>query len=95
MVISTDCLSTLEPRDYASGLAEVIKYGIIYDADFFAWLEANQAKLNARDSKALSYAIQCSCQIKADIVAQDERRTFQQDVFLLMYRYTHVLMLCF
>lgn len=91
VVISTDCLSTLEPRDYASGLAEVIKYGIIYDADFFAWLEANQAKLNTRDSKALSYAIRCSCQIKADIVAQDEREQGLRALLNLGHTFGHAI----
>lgn len=91
VVISTDCLNTLEPRDYACGLAEVVKYGIIYDADFFSWLENNQAKLNARDTNALNYAIQCSCQIKADIVAQDEREKGLRALLNLGHTFGHAI----
>ncbi|RUO53413.1 3-dehydroquinate synthase [Pseudidiomarina homiensis] len=91
VIISTDCLATLEQRDYACGLAEVVKYGIIYDADFFAWLEANQQKLNARDAQALNYAIQRSCQIKADIVAQDEREQGLRALLNLGHTFGHAI----
>lgn len=91
VLISTACLKTLEQRDYASGLAEVVKYGIIYDADFFAWLETNRAKLKARDAKALTYAIQCSCQIKADIVAQDEREKGLRALLNLGHTFGHAI----
>ncbi|MGS0741904.1 bifunctional shikimate kinase/3-dehydroquinate synthase AroKB [Glaciimonas sp. GG7] len=66
-------LQTLPERELSAGLAEVIKYGAVIDAAFFAWLEANIGKLRARDSAALTYAIQRSCEIKADVVRQDER----------------------
>lgn len=91
VVINTDCLTTLAARDFASGLAEVVKYGIIYDLDFFAWLEANQAKLKARDTEALSYAIQRSCQIKADIVAQDEREQGLRALLNLGHTFGHAI----
>ncbi|MEM8766909.1 MAG: 3-dehydroquinate synthase [Pseudomonadota bacterium] len=66
-------LGTLPPREYAAGIAEVIKYGVIADADFFAWLEANVAALNAQAPQALAHTVAVSCQVKADVVAEDER----------------------
>ena len=68
-----DTLKTLPERELHSGLAEVIKHGLICDAAFFAWLEANLERLLARDAKALTHAVRRSVEIKADIVARDER----------------------
>lgn len=68
-------LSTLPDRELSAGLAEVIKYGAICDAEFFKWLETNMELLIARDSDALAYAIKVSCEKKADVVAQDERES--------------------
>jgi len=73
--IDTDVLSTLPDREISAGLAEVIKYGLILDADFFAWCEANAALLRARDAQALTYAIVRSCELKAWVVARDERES--------------------
>lgn len=73
VVIDTSVLYSLPEREYAAGLAEVVKYGVIYDADFFAWLETNSAALLARQTDALVHVIRRSCEIKAEIVAQDER----------------------
>lgn len=73
VVIDTDVLQSLPEKELSAGLAEVIKYGLIADSDFFAWLENNIERLMARDREALSYAIQRSCAIKADVVAADER----------------------
>lgn len=75
VLADTDTLKTLPDREYRSGLAEVIKYGIGLDANFFDWLEANIGALNRRDHAALAYAIKRSCEIKAAIVAADERET--------------------
>lgn len=72
VVIDTECLSTLPAREFAAGMAEVIKYGIIWDADFFSWLEQNMVLLQQLDPAALTYAIKRCCQIKADVVGQDE-----------------------
>ncbi|WP_323064926.1 3-dehydroquinate synthase [Aeromonas jandaei] len=72
VVIDTECLSTLPAREFAAGMAEVIKYGIIWDADFFSWLEQNMVLLQQLDPVALAYAIKRCCQIKADVVGQDE-----------------------
>lgn len=73
VLIDTATLAKLPDRDLRSGLAEVIKYGIIDDAAFFDWLEANVPKLLARDAEALAHAIEVSCAIKARIVGEDER----------------------
>jgi len=73
VIIDIDTLKTLDEREYRAGLAEVIKYGLIIDADFFAWLENNMQALVNRDSEALMYAIERSCAIKAEVVSQDEK----------------------
>lgn len=65
--------TTLPDRELSAGLAEVIKYGLIYDYSFFCWLEENIECLVARDAEALTQAIQRSCEIKAEVVAQDEK----------------------
>ncbi|MFZ6760289.1 bifunctional shikimate kinase/3-dehydroquinate synthase AroKB [Undibacterium sp. Ji50W] len=66
-------LQTLPDKELSAGLAEVIKHGAIIDAAFFDWIEANMAALRAKDAEALTYAILRSCEIKADVVRQDER----------------------
>ena len=73
VVVDLDTLATLPAREYAAGLAEVIKYGLIRDAEFFAWLIDNVEALNGRDATALAFAIERSCAIKAVVVAADER----------------------
>jgi 3-dehydroquinate synthase len=73
--IDTDVLSSLPDRDYISGLAEVIKYGVIDDAPFFDWLESNCQALVNRESAAVREAIARSCQSKANVVGADERET--------------------
>jgi 3-dehydroquinate synthase len=67
-----DTLKTLPTREYVSGLAEVIKYGIIYDAVLFAQLERNLPKLLARDAATLGSVVARCCEIKAEVVGQDE-----------------------
>ena len=73
VLADTDTLSTLPDRELSAGLAEVIKYGCIWDPDLFEWLELNMHKLRARDAGALTHAIARSCVIKAAVVARDER----------------------
>ena len=68
-----DVLRTLPAREIATGLGEIIKYGIIYDADFFAWLEEHRADVLALETSAAAHTIARSCEIKADVVRQDER----------------------
>lgn len=70
--IDTSVLTTLPERDYLSGMAEVVKYGVILDADFFGYLEQNIAGLKSRDPGVLRHIIARSCQLKADVVEQDE-----------------------
>lgn len=72
VIADTLTLSTLDDRQLSSGMAEVIKYGLINDPDFFDWLEHNMPKLIARDQTLLAEAIERSCQDKADVVASDE-----------------------
>jgi shikimate kinase/3-dehydroquinate synthase len=73
VLADTATLATLPERELSAGLAEVIKHGAIIDAVFFDWIEHNIARLMARDGQALAYAISRSCEIKADVVRQDER----------------------
>jgi 3-dehydroquinate synthase len=73
VVCDLDVLKTLPDREMSAGLAEVIKYGPIADMAFMTWIEANLDALLAKDSGALAHAIQRSCEIKADVVGQDER----------------------
>jgi 3-dehydroquinate synthase len=72
VIIDVDVLTTLDNRQFAAGLAEVIKYGLIRDEKFFVWLKENIDALLARDKAALTYAIEYSCRTKAEIVAEDE-----------------------
>jgi 3-dehydroquinate synthase len=73
VLIDTATLVTLPPREYRAGLAEVVKYGVILDAAFFAYLEAHINELNNRDSATLAHVIERCCRLKADVVEQDER----------------------
>jgi 3-dehydroquinate synthase len=73
VIADTATLDTLPDRELSAGLAEVIKHGAILDAAFFDWIEANIDSLVARDHAALAHAIARSCEIKADVVARDER----------------------
>lgn len=91
VIIDTDVLQTLPEREFLAGLAEVIKYGIMADATFFAWLEANLAQLLARESIALTHAITSSCQIKAQVVAGDEREQGQRAFLNLGHTFGHAI----
>ena len=73
VLIDTATLDTLPEREYRSGLAEVLKYGVILDADFFADIESHAAELLARDPATVARAIARSCRLKADVVEKDER----------------------
>jgi 3-dehydroquinate synthase len=73
VVIDVDTLDTLPEREYRAGLAEVVKYGVIQDAEFFAFLEASIALINDRDRPTLTRIIERCCRLKADVVEQDER----------------------
>ena len=73
VIIDTDVLVSLPDRELSAGLAEIIKYGFIQDAEFLTWLQQNMSALLARDTEALLHAIRRSCEIKAEIVAADEK----------------------
>ncbi|KAI3913958.1 hypothetical protein MKW98_010770 [Papaver atlanticum] len=73
VLVDTDTLHTLPKRELASGIAEVIKYGLIRDAELFEWQEKNMDSLLARDPSALAYAIKSSCENKAEVVSLDEK----------------------
>ena len=87
----TDTLGTLPDRELRAGLAEVIKYGLIVDRDFFDWLEANAARLLARDTVALTHAIKRSCEIKAEIVARDEHERGDRALLNLGHTFGHAI----
>jgi 3-dehydroquinate synthase len=91
VVADTDTLRTLPPRELAAGLAEVIKYGLIVDPEFFAWLEANIDQLRELDAMALRFAIRRSCEIKAAIVAEDEREQGRRALLNLGHTFGHAL----
>jgi len=73
VLIDVATLSTLPQREYRAGLAEVVKYGVIQDAEFFAYLEAHVEAINTRDPATLTYLVERCCRLKADVVEQDER----------------------
>ncbi|NOH81678.1 3-dehydroquinate synthase [Vibrio sp. RE86] len=91
VIIDTDCLKTLPEREFAAGIAEVIKYGIIYDQAFFVWLEENLDKLYQLDEQALTYAIARCCEIKAEVVAQDEKESGIRALLNLGHTFGHAI----
>lgn len=91
VIIDTDTLDTLPERELAAGLAEVIKYGLIRDPEFFTWLEDNMDRLTARDPEALAYAIERSCRNKAEVVAADERESGQRALLNLGHTFGHAI----
>jgi 3-dehydroquinate synthase len=84
-------LSTLPARELAAGLAEVIKYGILGDAEFFAWLETHIDRLLAQDADALQYAVRRCCEMKADIVGADEREQGVRALLNLGHTFGHAI----
>jgi 3-dehydroquinate synthase len=82
-------LDTLPKREYASGLAEVIKYGIIWDAEFFSWLEDHREVLVDRSPAALMHAVMMSCQIKANVVENDEKELGLRALLNLGHTFGH------
>lgn len=91
VLADTDTLSTLPDRELSAGIAEVIKYGLIRDPDFFAWLETNMHLLTARDSQMLAYAIYRSCQNKAEVVAADEKESGERALLNLGHTFGHAI----
>lgn len=75
VIIDTATLSTLAEREFRSGLAEVVKYGVILDPEFFTYLEENVAAILQRETRCIEHMVVRSCQLKADVVQRDERET--------------------
>ncbi len=91
VLIDTDTLNTLPQRELLAGLAEVVKYGLIGDAEFFHWLETNQDRLLQREADALAFAIRRSCENKARVVAEDEREAGNRALLNLGHTFGHAI----
>lgn len=92
VLIDTAVLESLPAREYRSGLAEVVKYGVILDEEFFAYLESHAAELVARNNEVLAAVVARSCRLKADVVEADEREeTGQRAVLNYGHTFAHAL----
>lgn len=91
VIADASTLNTLPERELSAGIAEVIKYGLIRDAEFFNWLELNIDKLLARDAEALAYAIKRSCELKAEVVAADEKEGGLRAILNLGHTFGHAI----
>jgi 3-dehydroquinate synthase len=91
VLADTRTLTTLPERELKAGLAEIIKYGLIRDTDFLAWLEQSMPRLLARDPEALTYAIEQSCRNKAEVVGADEREAGDRALLNLGHTFGHAI----
>ena len=91
VIADTDTLKTLPARELRAGYAEIAKYGLLGDADFFAWLEVNGPAILAGDTDAQVNAIERCCEMKAEIVNQDERETGRRALLNLGHTFAHAL----
>lgn len=91
VLIDIDTLKTLPQRELSAGIAEVIKYGLIRDADFFVWLENNMHKLMLLDEAVVTEAVYRSCKNKADVVAADEREAGERALLNLGHTFGHAI----
>ncbi len=91
VITDTDTLATLPDRELRAGFAEIVKAALIADAAFFAWLEGNAAALLARDAAALGHAIHRACEIKAAVVAEDEREQGPRALLNLGHSFGHAI----
>ena len=91
VIADINVLQSLDDKQLSAGIAEVIKYGLIRDPDFFSWIENNLESLLARDSQALTYAIQRSCINKSEIVAQDEHESGIRAILNLGHTFGHAI----
>jgi 3-dehydroquinate synthase len=91
VIADIDTLATLPEREYRAGLAEVVKYGLIYDREFLEWLERQVAALNAREPEAIVYAVRRSCEIKAAVVGADEREQGLRAILNLGHTFGHAI----
>ena len=91
VIADTTVLNTLEQRELAAGIAEVVKYGLIRDREFFDWLEKNMERLLARDPQALAFAIHRSCLNKAQVVSEDELESGVRAILNLGHTFGHAI----
>ena len=91
VVIDTNSLTTLPAKEFAAGMAEVIKYGIIYDYQFFEWLEQNQQAIKQQDQAAMQHMIARCCEIKAEVVAIDEKESGLRAILNLGHTFGHAI----
>jgi len=91
VVCDLDTLQTLPAREFSAGLAEVIKYGPIADTVFLDWIEQNMTALMRRDPGALAHAVRRSCEIKADVVGQDEREAGLRAILNFGHTFGHAI----
>lgn len=91
VLIDTTTLNSLPDRIFVEGLAEVIKYGVIYDHTFFEWLEDNVDEVTRREPQAIAHIVQRSCEIKAAVVAEDERESGLRAVLNYGHTFGHAL----
>ena len=91
VIADTNTLNTLDDRQLSAGIAEVVKYGVIRDSEFFQWLEENMVMLMSRDPKALAYAVLRSCENKAEVVAADELETGQRALLNSGHTFGHAI----
>ncbi len=91
VIADTNTLNTLDDKELSAGIAEVIKYGLIRDTEFFSWLESNMERLLKRDADCLAYAIERSCQNKAEVVATDELEAGERALLNLGHTFGHAI----
>jgi len=91
VVIDLDSMNTLPTREFAAGMSEVVKYGILGDLEFFNYLEQNQAAIQNKDTETMRFIIQRCCQNKADIVAQDEKEAGLRALLNLGHTFGHAI----
>jgi 3-dehydroquinate synthase len=91
VLADTATLDTLPDRELSAGLAEIVKYGLIRDAGFLGWLEANMARLRRRDREAITHAVVRSCEHKAEVVAADERESGERALLNLGHTFGHAI----
>ena len=91
VLIDTHTLNTLPDRIYLEGLAEVIKYGVIYDESFFEWLEDNATSVLQREAQSLDFIVRRCCEIKRDVVLADENEQGQRKILNFGHTFGHAL----
>ena len=91
VIADIDTLDTLPERELRAGIAEIIKYGLIRDPEFFDWLEQNVERLLVKDKEALAFAVHRSCKNKAEVVAADERESGERALLNLGHTFGHAI----